>query len=123
MKRVNLGKLSIEELLARYTELAMAREQAERFGRKADENRHIEAIWAVEAELKSRPGDRRFELARLLDHSNRQVQVQAACTVSRFAPALARPTLEVIVKTGLAPYSYQARERLMFMDGEFSLPL
>lgn len=123
MKRQSpLPTLSLDDLLARYVELCVLREQAERFRRIAKENRYITAIWAIEAELKARPGDQRAALVRLFDHDNRQVRVQAACTVSRFAPELARPALDIIVKTGLAPYSYQARERLMFLDGEFPLP-
>jgi DICT domain-containing protein len=121
-KKILLASLSSEELIARYVELCLFREQAERFRRTAEENRFITAIWAVEAELKSRSGDQRSELIRLFDNSNRQVRVQAACTVSRFAPTIARPILELIVKEGLAPYSYQARERLMYLDDPFPVP-
>ena len=118
-QKIALNALSIDGLLARYVELCIKREQAEHLRRIAELNRQIEAIWAVEAELAARPGDARTALVSLFGHANRQVQVAAACTVSRFAPELARPLLEVIVRVNFAPYSYQARERLMHLDDPF----
>jgi hypothetical protein len=122
MKNADLRNMSIEELLLRFTELAVQREQAELKSRIREENRAIREIWRVEDELKLRPGDQRIALTSLFDHPNRQVRCEAALATAYVAPKASRDVLETIIRLGWEPQSSQARERLMNLDSGFFLP-
>ena len=71
-------------------------------------NRLVDDIIAVEAELKSRPGDQRTALLTLYDHANMQVRLNAAHATLAVAPEAARGLLVAIRDSRWMPQALHA---------------
>src|SRR5665213_1276280 len=94
MKPVDLKKLTVVQLVDRFTELALGQSKAELDGQIAKYNRLYDAIVAIKNELKSRPGDERRALVSLFVHPNPQVRLVAAQKAFKCAPVAARQVFQ-----------------------------
>jgi cytochrome c oxidase assembly protein Cox11 len=116
MTGTKLQAMSTNELVDRFTRLALQQDEAELAFDVKEGNRLYWMLKKVEGELKSRPGDQRHALLPLLDHSNPQVQIKAAKATLAIAPAAARHVLEVIAETCYGPQKLEAGMSLVNLD-------
>ena len=70
MKRTNLSEMTVEQLVRRFTEIALEQDKAILMDDNAKFNRLYLQMKAAEEELKSRAGDQRRALLPLYRHSN-----------------------------------------------------
>jgi hypothetical protein len=116
MKLEGLGHSSVEQLVQRFTELALAQDKAELHGKISEVNRLFDKIEFVKGELKSRIGDQRRALMVLYDHPNAQVRLKAAKATLAIAPEEARSVLERLIKFKECPQAGDAGMTLRFLD-------
>lgn len=116
MKGADLGKMTVPQLVERFTVLCVGQFQAELRSEIAKENRLIRQTIAVAEELKSRTGDQRIALVSLLAHSNPQVRMMAAQFTLAVAPAAARQALQDLSDRNIYPQAAYARGTLMALD-------
>lgn len=116
MKSSVLQKLSVNELVERFAELAITQYQAELHSDLAKQNKLIEQGWAVAAELKNRAGDQRSALTRLYEHPNVQVRLNAARLTLAIAPVAARPVIQAIADSKKYPQAMDAGMCLWTLD-------
>ena len=122
MTSVDLGKLTVLQLVDRFTELAVGQSKAELYGETAKYNRLYDAIVVVKNELKSRAGDQRKALVPLFVHPNPQVRLVAAQWAMIVAPAAARQVLQDLSDRNIYPQAADARLSLRKLDrGESKL--
>ncbi len=108
MNKANLQDLSVEALIERYAAVGVAQYEAELDDNLRKFNRLVDDIIAVEAELKSRPGDQRTALLTLYDHANMQVRLNAAHATLAVAPQAARGLLVAIRDSRWMPQALHA---------------
>ena len=108
MKKANLQDLSVEALIERYAAVGVAQYEAELDDNTRKFNRLYDDVKAVEAELKSRPGDQRTALLTLYDHANMQVRLNAAHATLAVAPEAARGLLVAIRDSRWMPQALDA---------------
>lgn len=111
----SLAKISSEALVDRFIRLAIAHDDALLGFETQKANRILARIWAVVAELKSRPGDQRRVLLELYSHSNPEVRLQAAGATLAIAPEAARRVLESM-KDINGPQRLDAGMKIYFLD-------
>ncbi|MFG1425050.1 DUF2019 domain-containing protein [Roseixanthobacter glucoisosaccharinicivorans] len=115
MKKQDLSKISIKELVDVYIEIGIYQYKLD-----TDEigkyNRFFFQKRAIESELKARPGDQRRALMALYDYPNMQVRLNAATATLAVAPEAARRLLEDIRASGWPPQAYDAGMRLRRLD-------
>ncbi|MGH6737332.1 MAG: DUF2019 domain-containing protein [Methyloceanibacter sp.] len=116
MKRVDLGKLSIEELFERYVAIGFAEEDAVLYDDTPGYNRLFRKEQAVVDELRSRPGDQRRLLLALYDHENLWVRLSAVRNSLVFAPEEGRRVLQEIVDSKRQPYAGDAGMTMRALD-------
>jgi|SRR6185437_3149229 len=116
MKRIDLKKMSVPELVERFAALCLGQFQAEFKGEIAKENRFIRQSITVAEELKSRTGDQRNALVPLLDHPNPQVRMMAAQFTLAIAPAAARQALQDLSDRNIYPQAADARGTLWALE-------
>jgi 5-bromo-4-chloroindolyl phosphate hydrolysis protein len=104
------------ELVADFLDIALQQYDAiEKFD-NARFNRLYARLKAVEAELKSRPGDARNALAKLYQHNNVNVRLQAALATLALQPFESREVLRQVKDTKITPYSADAWGMLNSLD-------
>ncbi|MCB1497947.1 MAG: DUF2019 domain-containing protein [Bauldia sp.] len=108
MKKVDVTKLSVDELVERYAAISVAQYQAEDNDNISKYNRLVDDLIAAQAELKSRAGDQRIALMKLYDHPNMQVRLNAAHATLGVAPEAARALLLAIRESRWMPQAMQA---------------
>jgi hypothetical protein len=96
MKRTNLSEMTVEQLVRRFTEIALEQDKAILMDDNAKFNRLYLQMKAAEEELKSRAGDQRRALLPLYRHSNLQVRLKAAIATLAAVPEQARDELQAI---------------------------
>jgi hypothetical protein len=96
MTRARAQDLTVDQLVERFVEIAVAQSVAKEYGDTAKYNRLFPQMQDVMRELKSRPGDQRRALLPLLAHPNAQVRLLAAFSVGKIAPEAARAALQLI---------------------------
>ena len=111
MKR-NLARMSVEELVTSFVQIALAQDDARMDDRIGAYNRLYRQMDAVWAELKGRPGDQRHALLPLLQHENSQVRLKAAITLLALEPVVARQVLQAI---------HESREMYVALDAGMTL--
>lgn len=114
MKRT-LEKLSIEDLARLFVRLAIANDDALLGFETRKSKKILSQLWAVVAELKSRPGDQRTALLSLYGHGNPEVRLQAADATLAIAPVAARQILESM-KDIHGPQRLHAGMKIYFLD-------
>ena len=108
MKRLELQKLTIDELVERFAALGLEQDEAK--------------VEKVEEELKSRTPDQRRALLPLYDHENDQVRLNAANATLAVSPKDARALLEAIAESGVFPQRGDAGMALWALDEGISEP-
>lgn len=122
MKHVDLKSMSVDELVHRFIEIAIAQDWAIFEDETAKYHRLYRQMDEIDNELKSRPGDQRRALAQLYDHPNIQVRLKAARRSMELMPDAARPVLEKIAKSGAYPQAADAGFALDRLDGHPIVP-
>lgn len=111
-----LKSLSADELVQRFTNIALGEEEAlERF-QIAKVNRLFGLMEAVEEELKTRHGDQRQALLCLYDHPSLQVRLSAVGATRDLAPEKARRVLQAIADSDNYPQAADARGMIKSLD-------
>jgi hypothetical protein len=108
MKKAILQDLPVEALIERYVAVGVAQYEAELDDNTRKFNRLYDDVKAVEAELKSRPGDQRTALLTLYKHANMQVRLNAAHATLTVAPEAARGLLVAIRDSRWMPQALHA---------------
>jgi hypothetical protein len=116
VSRVNLKSLTVEQLVERFAEIGIAQYQALDSDEYSKFNRLYGQMAAVDAELKSRPGDARSALMSLYQHPNVQVRLKAASRTLAIAPTEARKLIEEIAASKDYPQAGDAGMSLWALD-------
>ena len=122
MKNIDLDKLTITQLVERFTALGIEEDKAVFDGDNAKYRRLYWQMDAVEQEMKRRPGDQRRALLPLFDHPNLWVRLMAAKTTLAVAPEAARQMLQAIESWGRQPYAGDAGMCLVSLDRGIFVP-
>jgi hypothetical protein len=117
MKRTkDLRALSNTEIVDLFERLCIEQYDAMEREERARVNRLVWRIHDLEMELKSRPGDQRYELMRLFDHPNMQVRLSAAEANLAVDYASARREIQAIKDSKWFPQAGDAGMTLYFLD-------
>jgi hypothetical protein len=116
MKRARLQELTADQLVERFTAIALDQDEALLMDEIAKFNRLFDQMEAIEEELKSRPGDQRRALLPLYKHPNMQVRVKAAMATLAVAPQAAREALQAIKASQEQPQALEAGMSLWNLD-------
>jgi hypothetical protein len=116
MKQPDLESLTVTDLVERFAALAVEDDKAEQKDEIAKRKRIRLKIFAVEKELKSRPGDQRRALLPLYDHPNMGVRLLAAKCTLAVAPGVARRMIESIAASNWFPHAGDAGMCLYMLD-------
>jgi hypothetical protein len=114
MKRII--KMTIDELVERFTAIALEQYEALQNHDSSKFNRLFDQMELVKQELKKREGDQRHALLKLYDHPNPQVRLKAAIATLALAPANARGVIEAIAESGEYPQAGHAGMALARID-------
>jgi Domain of unknown function (DUF2019) len=96
MKQIDIAKMSIAQLLERFTSVALAQNRAMIMSDSAKFNRLFDEMQEIKKALKGRSGNQRRTLIPLYSHSNAQVRYAAAVATVGLERELARQVLELI---------------------------
>ena len=116
MKERNVNILTIEQLVARFVDIALAQDNAMLHDQTAKFNRLYGEMDRVDNELRARGTEARLALVALYDHPNPQVRLKAAVRTLGVAPAEARRVLEAIEASGELPQALDAGMSLWNLD-------
>jgi hypothetical protein len=121
-KEKSLSALSIDELVARFRDLAIRQEEALLLFETRKYNVLYAALKAIEAELKGRPGDQRKALRELYSHNQTQVRLTAAKATLAVAPVESRAILREITDSKVTPFALYAGMTLLRLDSGLYTP-
>ena len=116
MKKPKLERLTVEQLVERFTAIALAQDEELRRNEHTKFNRLFDEMEAVKQELRSRAGDQRRALLGLYTHPNGQVRLKAAIATLGLAPVAARHILQLISDRNEYPQAVYARDMLDALD-------
>ncbi|KAA5599827.1 DUF2019 domain-containing protein [Blastochloris sulfoviridis] len=120
MKPTALSKMSVDELVARFVDIARRQHDAILNDKYAAYRRLYNEMEAVRQELRARPGDQRHALTRLFNDDNTQVRLKAAVSTLALEPEAARRILEAIRDSRELYFALDAGMTLrMLDDGSF----
>jgi hypothetical protein len=111
-----LHDLSVDQLVQRFTNIALGQDEALLTNEIAKFNRLYDSMDAVEAELQGRAGDQRQALVPLLGHPNAQVRLKTAIATLGVAPQAARKALQTISDRDEYPQAANARGMMRALD-------
>lgn len=114
MKRTTLRDMTVDQLVERFTAIALDQHKA--VDHIAKYNRLFEQMEVVKRELKARHGDQREALLRLYDHPNAQVRLKAVKATLAMAPERARRMLEILAESGEYPQAGDAGMTIDALD-------
>ncbi|MES2750191.1 MAG: DUF2019 domain-containing protein [Pseudomonadota bacterium] len=120
MTKIEVSKLSVEDLLERYVLLSIRQGAAVNLAKVSLVNRLSGQIHEISKELKRRPSDRGRALMTLFDHPNVQVRLNAARSLMSVFPQEARQQIQVIANSKSYPQAVDAGLYLSSLDGELS---
>ena len=113
MKNIRLQDLTLDQLVERFTGIALDQDKALLRREHGKFNRLFDEMEAVEGELKARSGDQRRVLLHLYEHPNAQVRLKAVKATLAVAPEPALGMLKAIAESRKYP---QAGEAGMSLD-------
>lgn len=116
MTSVDLTKLSIDQLLARFVQLCLRDDDAQQVANVAARNRFVYEISDVKKELQARPGDQRTALISLFKHPNLMVRYHAATNLMAIIPDEARRQMQAIADSKQYPIAGSAGTYLLMLD-------
>lgn|SRR5262249_27932663 len=108
MKPGSPQEMTVNELVRRFTTVALAQDDAMLRHQYSEFNRLFDEMESVEQELKAREGDQRRQLLGLYDHPNAQVRLAAAKATLAVAPEAARRLLQAIADSHEYPHAGDA---------------
>lgn len=108
--------MTVEQLVERFTALALAQDEALLDDEISKFNRLFDRMTAIHDELKSRPNDQRRALLALYSHPNMHVRLKAAKATMAAAPTQARRMLEEIEASKEYPQAGDAGMSLINLD-------
>ena len=116
MTRLDLKSATVDQLVARFVEIAVAHGQALFGGDVSEANRLYDPLQAVVSALKSRDGDQRRALVPLFQHPDFHVRVKAAKATFALEPQAARAVLEAVAAAKVPVDSGEAGMCLWNLD-------
>ena len=116
MKRVATKDMTVEQLVERFTEIALAQDEVLLMDEIGKYNHLYDQMDALEQELKERSGDQRSGLLPLFEHKNSQVRLKAALATLSIDPEAARQVLQHISDKNEYPQAMSARSMLDALD-------
>jgi hypothetical protein len=117
-----LTEMTVEELVVRFTAVALDQDEALRRDEIPKFNRLYDRLEDVIGELRARAGDRRGALLSLHSHRNAQVRLKAAIATLATAPRSARRVLQLISDGHEYPQAAFARDMLSALDDGTYVP-
>jgi hypothetical protein len=122
VRKYNFSALGVQELVDRFTLIGLAQDEALLCDEYSKFNRLFWEMDAVEAELKSRSGDKRRALMPLYEHPNPQVRLTAIKATLAVEPVEARRQLEILATSGEYPQSGDAGMSIYNLDAGIFKP-
>jgi hypothetical protein len=116
MKQVKLRDMSVDQLVERFTAIALEQDEALLNDDIAKFNRLFDLMEAVKEELKARDSDQRRALIPLYNHRNAQVRLKAAKATLAVAPEAARQVLQSISDRAEFPQALDAGMTIKALD-------
>ncbi|HEY6994169.1 MAG TPA: DUF2019 domain-containing protein [Xanthobacteraceae bacterium] len=116
MKSSKLQSMTVDQLVQRFTAIALDQDKALLRREYARFNRLFDEMEAIEGELKERDGDQRRALLRLYDHPNAQVRVKAVKATLAVAPQPALRQLKAIAESREYPQAGEAGMSLLNLE-------
>lgn len=116
MKQTGLERMSVDQLVARFVDIALAQDQALLMDEYAKFNRLYGEMEAIEHQLRARDGDQRRTLVRLYEHPNAQVRLKAATATLAVVPQAARQKLQAIADSREYPQAGDAGMTILGLD-------
>jgi hypothetical protein len=116
MSQVKLPDMTLEQLVERFENTALAQDRALLMDDIAKVNRLYRQLKEIEGELKSREGDQRQTLLTLYDHPNAQVRLKAVKATLAVAPLEARRQLQIIADSREYPQAGEAGMSIRNLD-------
>jgi hypothetical protein len=122
MNKLSLTDLSVDQLVDKFVQIAIAQDKAELMDEIEEYNRLYLQMEAVEEALKAKYGDARSALLSLYGHSNMQVRLKAAKATLAVAPQAARDALKAIANSKWYPQAGDAGMCLIALDDGIFIP-
>jgi Domain of unknown function (DUF2019) len=116
MKRINLQDMTLDQLVKRFVDIALAEYDAREREDTARYNRLFDQMTELMAEFLIRPVQQRRALMALYDHPNPQVRYRAAYITQDIAPEAARRACEIISERNEYPQAANARRMITNLD-------
>lgn len=123
MKRSKVSDMTVDQLIQRFTAIALDQDKALLRREYARFNRLFDDMEAVEEELKMRDGDQRRLLLRLYDHPNAQVRVKAVKATLAVAPEPALRKLKAIAESREYPQAGETGMSLLNLERGIFKPI
>jgi hypothetical protein len=114
MKRINLQDMTLDQLVKRFVDIALAEYDARERADTARYNRLFDQMTDLMAEFLIRPVQQRRALMALYDHP--QVRYRAAYITQDIAPESARRVCEIISERNEYPQAANARRMMTNLD-------
>jgi len=118
MKSSKVTAITVDELVRRFTAIAIAQDKAIFDENNVEYRRLYDQMQAVTKELKCRSGDQRSSLLPLYTHPNLQVRLMAALDTLDIAPPASREVLQGIVDFRRYPQAADALAAIWRIDGK-----
>ena len=122
MKKFDLTKMSLDELLTRFVDLSEQQGEALCDDDTGRYNRLFDRLLAIDTELRSRGPAARLVLTTLFDHPNPQVRKNAAVKIVALVPNEARAVLQRIEQSREQPFALHAGMALFRLNDEDCKP-
>lgn len=116
MKKIDLSKILVEELLDFYIRLSIEQGKAAYVAKTSLVNRLGDELHDISNEIKRRPDDHGRSLLKLFEHSNTQVRFNAAASVSGVFPNEARRVMQTIADSKSDMLAFNAKMYLRSLD-------
>jgi len=116
MSQAKFQRMTVDQLVTRFADIALDQDKADLKGDYAKFNRLYDEMDAVEKELKARVGDQRSALLPLFNHPNAQVRLKSAIATLALAPQEARRTLQILSDRQEYPQAADARGMIRAID-------
>lgn len=122
MTILDLGKMSVEELVGRFSEIGAAQDQALQYEELKKFKQLYREMDKVDNELRQRGIGARLALQKLYTHQNMQVRLKAAVRTLGVAPIEARKIIEEIAQSKNYPQAGDAGMTLYNLDRGVFVP-
>ena len=116
MKQIRLEKMTVSQLVERFTAIAVDQDQALLYDEITKYNRLYDQLIVVRDQLKSRAGDQRRALLPLYEHPSWQVRLMAAHATLAIVPEAGRLMLQTIADSRHYPQAGDAGMSLDSLD-------